>query len=125
MPSAIIPENKTSKFNTKLQKKKGSVKHATLGQSSLAERLEKTQAALAKMTEKYNAVISTSSDGQSHSSDETAGLVPKPQGEVGRSGKNQNKKGYHLQTAMGMMDRKDLYNKIHVSFLIFAKTSHI
>lgn len=102
---------------SKFKKKKLPVTHAMLNQSSLADQLEKTQAALAAMTSKYNSVVNLSSDARSGGA-EAVGLIPKPEGEVGRSGSNAKKKGYHLQTAMGMTTRKDLYNKIRVRFQI-------
>ena len=114
MPSVHISGSRID-TNTKqgLHKKKQPVKHAMHAQSSLAHRLEKAEAALT--AKKYNPSISTSSDTLPHDSDEAISSIPKPQGEVSRSGKNPNKRGYHLQTAMGMKAHKDLYNKIRVS----------
>ena len=114
MPSVHISGNRID-TDTKqgLHKKKQPVKHAMHAQSSLAHRLEKAEAALT--AKKYNPSISTSSDALPHDSNDAISLIPKLQGEIGRSGKNPNKKGYHLQTAMGMAAHKDLYNKIRVS----------
>jgi hypothetical protein len=105
-----------SRSANKVHKNKQPVKHAVLGQSSLVHQLEKAKADLEAMRLKYKSLLDSSSDAQKTSSDGVeVCLIPKPPGEVGRSGENPKKRGYHLQMAMGLKKKKGLYNKIRVS----------
>jgi hypothetical protein len=107
-------DHKNRSEKDKQKKKKLPVQPADLGKSALVQMVEKLQADMATMQNKY-AQLEKRSSSDAHTSTINNVLIPKPKGEVGRSGKNGRKQGYNLQISMGLKGKKVLYNKVRVS----------
>jgi hypothetical protein len=106
-------KHKKSRSGNKLTFKKLHVQHAEVGKSSLAVENQRLREELATMKLKF--MDSSSSSNAVDGVESGSAMVPKPQGELGRSGKNGKKKGYNLQKAMGLSRKKYLYNRVRVS----------
>jgi hypothetical protein len=124
-----LKNNHSTNFEDSFDKEKEFAQHAALlaEQNSLARGIEDLKAEIRELNK--NRLVFSSSAVMAHSSSGgptvVEPLIPKPAGEAGRSAKNHNKPGYNLQDAMGLTERKDLYNSIRVRPLLCIFSVHI
>jgi hypothetical protein len=103
---------KTAAPGTKVAKHKQPVQHSKPEKSSVVSEIDRLNAVISGLQKDVATLTANRAAKEDPFSDM---LIPKPKGEVGRSGKNGQKAGYKLRDAMGLTNDKELYNEVRVS----------
>ncbi|KAF8577437.1 hypothetical protein K439DRAFT_1622090 [Ramaria rubella] len=107
MPKSNNHQSGSKKFKSK----KLPVQGAWVEKSLIAEQLE-TLCVENEFLKKKNRALETKSETTPEDSIKKNVHIPKPEGEVDRTGGNAKKKGYHLCRSMGLSGKKASYHKV-------------